>query len=101
MWAQSRTYGFASDLLTVPLDFSTAANHLLGPEENTGRYTHGQRNETLERATKDVSDKDNTEEDTDTETSGSLLHGGKERLIADGGCRVEQNVGLFAVDGYV
>lgn len=100
-WVQSQAYGFASDLLTVPLNFSATANHLLGPEENTRRHTHGQRNEALERTTKDVSDKDDTEEYTDTETGGSLLHGGEEGLIADRWCRVEQNVGLFAVDGYV
>jgi hypothetical protein len=78
MLTRSRTYGSASDLLTVPFDFSTTANHLFGPEEDTRSHTHGQRDETLERATENVSDKDNSEEDTDTETSSSLLHGSKE-----------------------
>lgn len=91
----------AALLLARPLHVATLADKIFHPQEDARRNTGAQRQQSPQRAPKDLANEYNGEEYGGAEHVGARLDGRVHGLIAHRRRRVEEHVGLFAVDGQV
>jgi hypothetical protein len=82
----------------VPFNLTSAANHFLHPQPHARGKAHAKWYQTLESAAKHLADHDRCHEYANAEKASALLQSCEGRLVADGRCRVEQDIGFLAMN---
>lgn len=95
------TYHLSSNLLTMPLGLSSSTNDFLHPQEHSRRQAHSQRYQPNKSSSKHLANYDGADEYADAQGRSALLERLEHGLEADGRRRVEEHVGLFAMNWYI
>lgn len=92
---------FATRLLTRPFGVSSLRNEVLYPQKDTRGDARSEREQSIERAAKELADDDDGEEDSSAQNVAASLEVLEHGLVADAGGVEKVHVGLLAVDGHV
>ena len=94
-------YNLTSKLLATPFHCSSLLYDILHPEEHTTGDADRQGQESPHIASNRIADEQNGDNDSTAGRIGPHLELIKRLFIGDGGCRIEEDVGGFPMDGNV
>lgn len=94
-------YRLSPELLTAPLQFTTISNHFFHPQPYCRRDACCQWHQSPQGSAKQSADKEDRKSEPQAHACSSFLQHLKRGVEGDGRGRVEEHVGLFAMDGNV